>query len=261
MAHKHSSENNFVVQIIGVKDLPIIKEGDDIAKLVCDAAKKQGTPVQDGDVIVVTHVFASRAEGSVVNLDTIAPSEFAKAWAQKFDKDPALVEVVLRESKRIIRMDDGKLITETKHGFTCANSGVDRSNVLGERNVALLPKNPDSAARKIRRRIKKFTGKDVAVIISDTHGRPLRQGEINVAIGVAGINPIRDRRGETDLFGYVLRIKRTAVADELASAAELAIGQASEGIPVAIIRGYSYLKSEKGKATQLVRPKREDLFI
>jgi len=261
LAHKHSSENNFVVQIIGVKDLPIIKEGDDIAKLVCDAAKKQGTPVQDGDVIVVTHVFASRAEGSVVNLDTIAPSEFAKAWAQKFDKDPALVEVVLRESKRIIRMDDGKLITETKHGFTCANSGVDRSNVLGERNVALLPKNPDSAARKIRRRIKKFTGKDVAVIISDTHGRPLRQGEINVAIGVAGINPIRDRRGETDLFGYVLRIKRTAVADELASAAELAIGQASEGIPVAIIRGYSYLKSEKGKATQLVRPKREDLFI
>ena len=261
MAHKHSSENNFVVQIIGVKDLPIIKEGDDIAKLVCDAAKKQGTPVQDGDVIVVTHVFASRAEGSVVNLDTIAPSEFAKAWAQKFDKDPALVEVVLRESKRIIRMDDGKLITETKHGFTCANSGVDRSNVLGERNVALLPKNPDSAARKIRRRIKKFTGKDVAVIISDTHGRPLRQGEINVAIGVAGINPIRDRRGETDLFGYVLRIKRTAVADELASAAELAIGQAGEGIPVAIIRGYSYLKSEKGKATQLVRPKREDLFI
>lgn len=255
------SKENPTVQIIGVKDLPIVKEGDDIAKLIHDAAKKQGNPIQDGDIIVVTHVFASRAEGAVVNLDTVIPSEFAKAWAQKFDKDPALIEVILRESKRIVRMDDGKLITETKHGFICANSGVDRSNVLGERNVALLPKNPDSSARKIRRRIKKLTGKDAAVIISDTHGRPLREGEINVAIGVAGINPIRDRRGETDLFGYVLRIKRTAIADELASAAELVIGQANEGIPVAIIRGYPYLKSEKAKATELVRPKREDLFI
>jgi coenzyme F420-0:L-glutamate ligase/coenzyme F420-1:gamma-L-glutamate ligase len=261
LEQKCGSTENLVVQIIGVKGLPIIKEGDDVTKLICDAAKRQGNSVQDGDIIVITHVFASRAEGNVINLDTVVPSEFAKAWAQKFDKDPALVEVVLRESKRIVRMDDGKLITETKHGFTCANSGVDRSNVLGERNVALLPKNPDSSARKIRRKIKSLTGKDVAVIISDTHGRPLRQGEINIAIGVAGINPIRDRRSETDLFGYVLRIKRTATADELASAAELVIGQANEGIPVAIIRGYPYLKSEKGKATELIRPKREDLFI
>jgi len=255
------SAKESIIKIIGVKDLPIVKEGDNIAKLICNAAKRQGSPIQDGDIVVVTHVFASRAEGNVVNLDTIVPSEFAKVWAQKFDKDPALVEVVLRESKRIIRMDDGKLITETKHGFICANSGVDRSNVLGERNVALLPKNPDSLARKIRRRIGKLTGKDVAVIISDTHGRPLRQGEINVAIGVAGIGPIRDRRGETDLFGYVLRVKRTAIADELASAAELVIGQANEGIPVAIIRDCPYSKSEKAKATELIRPKREDLFI
>jgi len=259
--NSYDSMEEPVIQIIGVKNLPIVKEGDDIAKLICDAAKKQGNPIQEGDIVVVTHVFASRAEGNVVNLDTIVPSEFAKVWAQKFDKDPALVEVVLRESKRIIRMDDGKLITETKHGFICANSGVDRSNVLGERNVALLPKNPDSSARKIRRRIRRLTGKDVAVIISDTHGRPLREGEINIAIGVAGISPIRDRRGETDLFGYVLKIKRTAVADELASAAELVIGQANEGVPVAIIRGYSYSKSEKAKATELIRPKREDLFI
>jgi len=259
--NSYDPAKNRVIQIIGVKGLPIIKEGDDIAKLICDAAKQQGNPVQDGDIIVVTHVFASRAEGSVINLDTVVPSEFARAWAQKFDKDPALVEVILRESKRIIRMDDGKLITETKHGFICANSGVDRSNVLGECNVALLPKNPDSSARKIRRRISKLTGKDVAVIISDTHGRPLRQGEINIAIGVAGINPIRDRRGEIDLFGYVLKVKRTAIADELASAAELVIGQANEGVPVAIIRGYLYLRSEKGKATELIRPKQEDLFI
>jgi len=250
-----------MIQIIGLKGLPIVKEGDNIAKLICDAAKQQGNPIQHDDIIVVTHVFASRAEGNTINLDTVVPSEFAKAWAQKFDKDPALVEVILQESKRIVRMDDGKLITETRHGLICANSGVDRSNVLGERNVALLPRNPDSSARKIRRGIRKLAGKDVAVIISDTHGRPLRQGEINIAIGVAGINPIRDRRGETDLFGYVLRVKRTAIADELASAAELVIGQANEGIPVAIIRGYPYLKSEKAKATELIRPKREDLFI
>jgi len=249
------------IQVIGVKGLPIVKEGDSIAKLICVAAEKQGTPIQDGDIIVITHVFASRAEGAVVNLDTVVPSEFAKSWAQKFNKDPALVEVVLRESKRIIRMDDGKLITETKHGFICANAGVDQSNVLGKHNVALLPKKPDNSARKIRREIRQLNGKDVAVIISDTHGRPLREGEINIAMGVAGISPIRDRRGETDLFGYVLRVKRTAVADELSSAAELVIGQANEGIPVAIIRGYPYLKSEKGKATELIRQKSEDLFI
>ena len=249
-----------MIRIIGLKGLPIIKRGDDLAKLICNAAAQQGTPIENGDIIVITHVVVSRAEGNVINLDTVVPSDFAKAFAQKFDKDPALVEVVLRESKNIIRMGDGKIISETKHGFICANAGVDRSNVPGERNVVLLPKNPDRSARRIRQKIARLVGKDVAVIISDTHGRPLREGEINVAIGVAGVNPIRDRRGETDLFGYVLRVKRTAVADELASAAELVIGQASEGIPVAIIRGYSYPKSERAKATELIRPREKDLF-
>jgi len=158
-------------------------------------------------------------------------------------------------------MGNGKLITETKHGLVCANAGVDQSNVSGERNVALLPENPDRSAQKIRRDIRRLTGKEVAVIISDTHGRPLREGEINVAIGVAGIRPIRDRRGEKDLFGYVLRVKQTAIADELCSAAELVIGQANEGIPVAIIRGYPYPKSEEAKATELTRPKEKDLFV
>lgn len=249
-----------MIRIIGLKGLPIIKRGDDLAKLICNAAAQQGNPIENGDIIVITHVVVSRAEGNVINLDTVVPSDFAKAFAQKFDKDQALVEVVLRESKNIIRMGDGKIISETKHGFVCANAGVDRSNVPGERNVVLLPKNPDRSAQKIRQKITRLVGKDVAVIVSDTHGRPLREGEINVAIGVAGVNPIRDRRGETDLFGYVLRVKRTAVADELASAAELVIGQASEGIPVAIIRGYSYPKSERAKATELIRPREKDLF-
>jgi len=249
------------IQVIGVKGLPIIEEGDDLAKLICNAASQQGTPIEDGDIIVITHVIVSRAEGNVTNLDEVVPSPFAKALAQQSGKDPALVEVILQESKGIVRMGDGHIITETKHGYVCANAGVDQSNVPGERNVALLPKNPDGSARGIRRKIRRLTGKDVAVIVSDTHGRPLREGEINVAIGVAGINPIRDRRGETDLFGYVLRVKQTAVADELSSAAELVIGQANEGIPVAIIRGYPYPKSEKAKATQLIRPKARDLFI
>lgn len=250
-----------VVQIIGIEGLPIIKTGDNLAELVCDAAEKQDTPIQNGDIIVITHVIVSRAEGKVVNLDEVLPSEFAKNIAEQYEKDPAMVEVVLRESKSIRRMGDGKLITETKHGFACANSGVDKSNVPGERNVTLLPEDSDSSAEKIRHEIKRLTGCDVAVIISDTHGRPLREGEINVAIGVAGIKPLRDRRGEKDLFGYVLRVKNTAIADELASAAELVIGQADEGVPAAIIRGYNYPKSESARATELIRPKEKDLFL
>ncbi|MGB9777811.1 MAG: coenzyme F420-0:L-glutamate ligase [Candidatus Bathyarchaeales archaeon] len=249
-----------VVQIIGIKGLPIIKRGDNLAELICSAAEKQNTPIQNGDIIVVTHVIVSRAEGKIVNLDDVTPSAFAKSIAEQYGKDPALVEVILRESKSMVRMDRGILITESKHGFVCANSGVDKSNVPGERIVALLPDNPDASAEKIRSEIKRLTGCHVAVIISDTHGRPLREGEINVAIGVAGIKPIRDRRGEKDLFGYVLRIKRTAIADELASAAELVIGQADEGVPVAIIRGYNYPKSKSAKATELIMPKEKDLF-
>jgi len=249
-----------VVQVIAVQGLPIIRAGDNVAKLVCDAARRQGSPVQDGDILVVTHVFVSRAEGNVVCLDEVVPSDFARCIAEQFGKDPALVEVVLRESKSISRMGDGVLITETKHGFVCANSGVDRSNVPGERNVVLLPVDPDGSAEAIRQDVRRLTGCEVAVIVSDTHGRPLRLGEINVAVGVAGIKPIRDRRGEKDLFGYVLRVKQTAIADELASAAELVIGQASEGVPVAIIRGYKFAASDSAKATELVRPKEKDLY-
>jgi len=249
------------VEVIGVKGLPIVKKGDDLARLICEASEKQRISIEDGDVVVVTHVIASRAEGNTVSLDEVVASDFAKTVAKQVSKDPRLVEVILRESRSIVRMGDGHLITETKHGFVCANSGVDQSNVPGERIVAPLPRNPDRTARKIRQNIARLTGKDVAVIISDTHGRPLREGEINIAVGVAGVKPIRDRRGETDLFGYILRVKQTAVADELASAAELVIGQAKEGIPVAIVRGYRYPKSEKVSAKMLIRKREKDLFI
>ena len=248
------------VEVIAVENLPLISEGEDLAELICNAAEKQNTPIQEKDVVVITHVAVSKAEGNVVNLDEVVPSERAKEVARKTDKDPALVEAILRETKEIVRMRRNSLITETKNGIVCANAGVDRSNIEGERNIVLLPEDPNASAQKIRQKIRKLTGCDVAVIVSDTHGRPFRMGEINVAIGVAGIKPIRDRRGEKDLFGYVLRIKQTAVADELASAAELVMGQADEGIPAAIIRGYKYQASENASATELTRPKEKDLF-
>jgi coenzyme F420-0:L-glutamate ligase/coenzyme F420-1:gamma-L-glutamate ligase len=195
-----------------------------------------------------------------VNLETVSPSEQAKQIAQRTGKDPVFVEAVLRETREIVRLGHNSIITENKSGGVSANAGIDKSNVAGERIIVMLPKNPDSSARGIRDAIRQLTGHDVAVIISDTNGRPLRMGEINVAIGVAGIKPTRDRRGEKDLFGYVLHVKQTAVADELASAAELVIGQASEGIPIAIVRGYQYQAAEKASARDLVRPKEADLF-
>jgi len=248
-------------QVIGVENLPLIQKGDNLGKLIVDATNNQGTPLQDKDVVVVTHVAVSKAEGNIINLDQVKPSERALEISRKTNKDPALIEVILQEAKDIVRIGQNSIITETKSGIISANAGIDRSNILGERNVAPLPKNPDKSAQNIRETIKQLTGATVAVIVSDTHGRPFRMGEINVAIGVAGIKPIRDRRGEKDLFGYVLRIKQTAIADELASAAELVIGQASEGIPAALIRGYtSYQAAENVSATELTRPRERDLF-
>jgi coenzyme F420-0:L-glutamate ligase / coenzyme F420-1:gamma-L-glutamate ligase len=248
------------VQVFAVENLPLIKQGDNLGKLVVEAAKKQSNPIQQNDVVVVTHVVVSKAEGNVINLDQVKPSEKAKEIAQKTNKDPALVEVILQETKDIVRVGQNSIITETVSGIICANAGVDRSNVSGDRNVVPLPKNPNASAEGIRKEIKRLTGVNVAVIVSDTHGRPFRLGEINVAVGVAGFKPIRDRRGEKDLFGYTLRIKQTAIADELASAAELVIGQANEGIPAAIIRGYHYQTDENAGATSLTRAKERDLF-
>jgi len=248
------------VEVIAVENLPLIKKGDNLGQLIVQAAEKQNTPIQEKDVIVVTHVVVSKAEGNVVNLDEVVPSPQAAEIALKTGKEPTLVEVILQETKEIIRLNKNSIITETKSGIICANAGVDRSNVSGDRNVVPLPKDPDVSAQNIRQEIKRLTGANVAVIVSDTHGRPFRMGEINVAVGVAGIKPIRDRRGEKDLFGYVLRIKQTAIADELSSAAELVIGQANEGVPAAIIRGYDYQTAENASAAELTRPKEKDLF-
>lgn len=250
------------IEIFGVKGLPIIKPGDDLAKLICEALKKQGLDLEDGDILVVSQTIVSKAEGSIINLKNVKPSIQAKIVAEITGKEAEVVEVILKESKEIVRLKNSHLITKTKHGFVCANAGVDVSNVSGGDSVATLPKNPDFSAKKIREKIKELTGKDVVVIISDTSGRPLRIGQINVAIGVSGMVPLLDRRGEKDLFGYELKVKEIAIADELASAAELVIGEADEGISVALIRGYKkYVKSEKAKASMLNRPTKYDLFI
>lgn len=249
-----------LIQIVPIEKIPHISEGDRLGKILVDSAKEQGTPFDDRDIVIVTHKIVSKAEGRTVNLDHISPSEQAKELAERTGKDPALVEVLLSETKEIVRVGPNSIITENKNGVICANAGIDKSNVEGERNVVLLPKDPDKSAQEIRDDIRMLTNQEVAVIISDTNGRPLRIGEINVAIGIAGIQATRDRRGEKDLFGYVLRIKQTAIADELASAAELVIGQANEGIPAAIIRGYPYKTVEKVSARDLARPKEADFF-
>ncbi len=247
-----------MISIIGLKGIPLIKPGDDLGQIIVRAAEEQGIEIRDEDVIVITQKIVSKAEGRLVSLKDVIPSEFAEHVARNMNKDPRLVEVILRETSRIIRMKDRRLIMETKHGFVCANAGVDRSNVEGEDFVSLLPEDPDKSAREIRSRIKELTGKSPAVIITDTWGRPWRLGHIDFAVGIAGMSPFRDYRGQADMFGYTLRVTRMAVADELAAAAELAKGK-SEGIPVVIIRGYDYPKGD-GSAKDLIRPLERDLF-
>ncbi|MCX8176642.1 MAG: coenzyme F420-0:L-glutamate ligase, partial [Candidatus Bathyarchaeota archaeon] len=216
--------SNNHVEIIGVKGIPLIKPGDDIAEIIYEAIKKQGLKLEDNDILVISQTIVSKAEGLIFMLKNVKPSIQAKIISELTSKPAELVEVILRESKRIIRLRGKNLITQTKYGLICANSGVDISNVSGGDMVTTLPRNPDESARKIRNKIKKLTGRDVAIIISDTSGRPLRMGQVNIAIGVSGLNPILDRRGEKDLFGYTLKVKQIAIADELASAAELVIG-------------------------------------
>ena len=247
------------VQVFAVENLPLIKQGDNLGKLIVEAAKKRSNPIQPNDVVVVTHVVVSKAEGNVINLDQVKPSEKAKEIAQKTNKDPALVEVILQETKDIVRIGQNSIITETVSGIICANAGVDRSNVSGDRNVVPLPKNPNASAEGIRKEIKLLTGVNVAVIVSDTHGRPFRLGEINVAVGVAGFKPIRDRRGEKDLFGYTLHVTQVGAGDELAAAASLMMGQAAEGTPVVHVRGFPY-KLRESTLKELIRPKDQDLF-
>ncbi len=245
-----------------MKIIPIYLKGDvrvnsNLANLILSSIKRAKYRLKNNDVLVVAHKIVSKAEGRVIDLVAIQPSKRAISIAKKYRKDPIMVELILRESRRIVKMERGIIITETKHGFVCANAGVDKSNILGDRAV-LLPTNPDRSATKIKRAIKRQTRKNVAVIICDTFGRPFRKGQVNVAIGIAGLSPLKDYRGTKDMFGKQLKVTEIAVADEMASAAELVMGK-TDAVPVAIITDFKYT-NKQGTAQELIRKRKYDLF-
>jgi coenzyme F420-0:L-glutamate ligase/coenzyme F420-1:gamma-L-glutamate ligase len=247
-----------LIQIFGLRKLPLIKEGDSVADCIIKAANEQQLTIQNRDLIVIAQKIVSKAEGGIVHLKSVTPSPMAEEIAKTSGKDPRHVEVILQQSKKIIRRKDAHLIVETRHGFVCANAGVDKSNVEDPDSITVLPADADHSAHSIRARIREVAGVDVGVIISDTFGRAWRIGQVNVAIGADGLRPLIDYRGQKDMFGYVLNVTQMAVADELASAAELVMMK-SDGIPVAIIRGFNYTPGP-GSASELIRPEEEDLF-
>src|SRR6266481_1261144 len=245
------------VRLIRLPGLPEIHRDDDLSQQIALAARKARLHFENGDVLVVAQKIVSKSEGAIVRLETVAPSAQAQAIAERQKKDPRLVEVILNESKRLVRTDP-VLIAETQHGYVCANAGVDHSNVPGDDIVTLLPRDPDQSARSLAAALRKRTGKRVAVIISDTFGRPWRLGLTNVAIGASGVPVLHDLRGTRDRDGKPLAATVLAVADELAAAAGLLMGK-SEGFPVILIRGYRYKRSAE-PASRIIRPASEDLF-
>jgi coenzyme F420-0:L-glutamate ligase / coenzyme F420-1:gamma-L-glutamate ligase len=247
--------------LTALRDMPEVAPGDDLVALIRAGLEGAGLVLEEGDVLVVTQKIVSKAEGCLVDLTTVEPSEQALTLAAELDKDPRHIEVILRESRGIVRKQGSVLIMETHHGWVCANAGVDRSNIATEEVevVLTLPRDPDASARRIREGLRAATGVDAAVLISDSHGRAWRLGTVNLAIGVAGMLPIADLRGQRDRFGYTLRVTTVARADELAAAAGLLSGQAAEGLPVVHIRGAVYSRGE-GRAVDMQRSAERDLF-
>lgn len=264
--NKNRAPVDGAVHIIPVEGLPEVAPGDDLDAMIADAIVASTGALEEGDIVVVTHKVVSKAEGQVRDLASVTPSPFATAWATQWGKDPRQVEVVLSESKKIVRMHRGLIIAETEHGFICANAGVDASNA-GEDAVVLLPKDPDATAAELRTKLTRrfFPGagpdeRPIAVIITDSFGRAWRNGIVNIAIGVSGINPFVDYRGEYDPAGYELRATVLAVADEIAAAAELVTHKIHRR-PVAVIRGYERQGVQgDGAGADLVMPEERNLF-
>lgn len=243
------------IVLIPVEGFPEVRPDDDLEALVAGAV---GDTLRSGDVLVVTHKIMSKAEGRLVDLGSVEPSALAKEYAARWGKDPRRIEVVLRESRRVVRMDRGVVISETRHGFVCANAGVDASNVPGEDTVCLLPVDPDRSAARLREALRRRLGVEVAVVVSDSFGRAWRFGITDVAIGVSGMDPLADYRGQNDPHGYPMEASVLAVADELAAAAELVMGK-TDGVPVAIVRGYAYGR-DAGTGQDLLMPPERDMF-
>jgi coenzyme F420-0:L-glutamate ligase/coenzyme F420-1:gamma-L-glutamate ligase len=235
-----------------------IQPGDSLAEKLLAAMRRRRLRLQAGDILIVKHKIVSKSEGRLVDLATVTPSAESLAWAKQYGLDARVIELALGESRAVIRQKNGVLITETRHGFLCANSGVDVSNVDGGRHAVLLPEDPDRSAAKLRRALKKLTGLTIPVIITDTSGRPWREGLAEFAIGLAGIKPLRDERGRRDPHGYKLRVSIEAVADELACAAGLVCGKLKR-TPACIVRGFHY-EAGRGSVRELLRPAESDLF-
>ncbi len=257
------------IKIMGLEDIPLIKRGDFLPEIIINALEINGITLEDGDIIVIAQSIISKSNGRIRNIDRINPSEKAIKICKKItpkakslglpEKDPKLVQAILDESKTLI-MSEHVLITETKHGFICADAGIDKSNIGDKGFVTLLPKNPDNDAEKIRIGLKRITNKEIAVIISDSFGRAFRVGAIGTAIGVSGINPTLDMRGKKDLYGYELQTTVIGQVDSLAAAAQLVMGESDEGVPLVIIRGYNFEFQEKTTINSILRDREIDLF-
>ena len=246
------------IQIFGVPGLPEIASGSNLGELILAAATAAGTPIESGDVVVVTSKIVSKAEGQVVRLDTVEVSPFVQQYAEKWEKDPAVIELVLRQARRVVRQVGPVLITETHHGFVCANSGVDQSSSGGHGLAVLLPVDPDASAAGIRRTFA-ARGIDAVVIISDTFGRPWREAQTDIAIGIAGMQPVLSYIGQFDPHGHEFRVQAVCTADELAGAAELVKGNLSR-VPVGVIRGVSWEPDETASMRSVIRESERDLF-
>jgi len=244
-------------EVIGVEGLPEIHPGDDLAPMIAEAARRQGTPLAPRDLLVVSQKIVSKAEGRVVRLSSVTASPRAVSIARELGRDPQLTEVILSESRRVVRMDKGLLIVETHHGWICANAGVDQSNVDAD-TACLLPEDSDRSARGLREALRRITGQDVGIIVADTFGRPWREGLVNVAVGLAGFEPLTSYLGEQDPAGHVLQATVLALADELAGAAEPVMGKLSR-IPVAIVRGLAW-EPRDADSRPLIRDPARDLF-
>jgi len=246
------------LEIFGVEGLPEVVAGDDLAAMVHEASASSGDRLADGDVVVITSKIVSKAEGRAIDLADVEPSAFARSWGERWEKDPRVVEVVLQESKRVIRQIGPVLITETHHGFCCANSGVDQSSSGGHDRVLVLPVDPDASCRRFRERFAEL-GADVAVVMSDTFGRPWREGQTDVAIGVAGMHPLYSYIGQHDPHGHEFRVQELCVVDELAAAAELVKGNTSR-VPVAVVRGHRWEPDDDATMAPVLRDSERDLF-
>ncbi|HEY4331528.1 MAG TPA: coenzyme F420-0:L-glutamate ligase [Ilumatobacteraceae bacterium] len=246
------------LQVFGVAGLPEIEPGADLAALAIQAARDAGTALESGDILIVTSKIVSKAEGRTVELADIEPSAFARAWSQTWDKDAAVTEVVLREAKRVVRQLGPVLITETHHGFVCANSGVDQSSSGASGRLVLLPLDSDASARGIRAALG-AAGLDVAVIISDTFGRAWRDGQTDIAVGIAGMQPILSYIGQVDPHGHEFKVQALCVADELTGAAELVKGNVSR-VPLAVVRGYAWTPDDTASIAPVLRDQSKDLF-